>query len=709
MKNKIESIRSWIRALGVGTFFKGKNGRRFLVFLEVLLAISFLSHPELYYDANVTSFTMRFYADVLTVCGVLWGVLVLLTVKPVHFSEKVNHILNLFLIPITPLVCFLWLEFYNHAQFWGPPFSVPALYQILNLLIYYCIFALLLLICNRVKWAAVIMMLLTVIFGFANYELTVFRSMSFIASDIYSVTTAMSVANTYSIQIDIDTAEYAFGALVIFALLFKVESEKLFSWKKRIAWLVFCGGMSAAFCNVYVYSSFLEDIGVDFRVYRPQYKYRYYGTLLTTVRTFGYLHVEKPEDYTAEKVKKITDTYAKAYAKKDKAVAKAGGSKTEQPNIIVIMNESFADLQTLGDLEVSQDYMPFFRSLTKDTIKGYAYSSVFGGNTANSEFEFLTGNTLAFLPDNSVPYQLFLRSDVAGLTSTLRDQGYNTRLALHPYYKTGYSRYKIYPLMGFQRFYTSDDFDIFTDTVNYHITDEADYEKLISLYESRSDKDSPFYLFNVTMQNHGSYDGSLYETGDDIKIEGSLADQSWATEYLNMIKMSDEALEGLINYFKKIDEPTVIVFFGDHQPDLEDEFYEQLLGTSLDSLEGESLEQLYKVPFLIWANYDIEEQTIEKTSLNYLSTYLADVAGLEKTGYLNYLTGLREKVPAINAFGYWGDDGKFYEKDDKTSPYYKLIHTYNLLEYNNLFGKDDQQTSFFYLNDELSDEGKSTE
>ena len=100
---------------------------------------------------------------------------------------------------------------------------------------------------------------------------------------------------------------------------------------------------------------------------------------------------------------------------------------------------------------------------------------------------------------------------------------------------------------------------------------------------------------------------------------------------------------------------------------------------------------------MIWANYDIEEKTVERTSNNYLSTYLADVTGMQKTGYLQYLSDLREKVPCINAIGYWGDDDNFYELDDKTSPYYELIHAYHFLEYNNLFGKEDQVSTFFYL------------
>ena len=76
------------------------------------------------------------------------------------------------------------------------------------------------------------------------------------------------------------------------------------------------------------------------------------------------------------------------------------------------------------------------------------------------------------------------------------------------------------------------------------------------------------------------------------------------------------------------------------------------------------------------------------------------IAGIKKTGYLEYLTKLREEIPAINAIGYWDKNGKFYEIDDKKSPYYDLIHEYNLLEYNNLFGKDNQQKEFFYLKEQ---------
>lgn len=689
--------------LGVHHFFKSKSGTRFLLVMEAFLAAAFFAQPHLYYNPEISDFFMRFYADSLTICGVLFAILVFLTVKKFHFSEQVNRRLTTGLGILMPLFAFLWLEFYNNAQFWVPVFQIPIAYLLLDFILYVVIYMLLLLLFNNVRNASIVMTILTALFGFLNYELTVFRSMSFIASDIYSFMTAMSVANTYQIQIDVDSAEYIMLAIVMVAAMLKLEKIPLFHRKRsRFLYLLGCIASVALVVEVYVYSSFLGSIGVDFRVYRPQYKYRYYGTLLTTARTFGYLHVAEPKGYSEEAVKKIIADFREEQGKEVEQAGSEEGEKKEvkgprkTPNIIVIMNESFADLKAVGDLPVTQDYMPYFRGLD-NTIKGYTYASIFGGNTANSEFEFLTGNTLAFLPDNSVPYQLFLRDQVPGLTHALKDQGFGPCFALHPYYKTGYSRYKVYPLMGFDQFYTSDDFSIFTDTVNYHITDYEDYKKITDLYERKKEKDVPFYMFNVTMQNHGSYDGSLYETGDDILLEGSYQWYDRTEQYLNMIKMSDDALKYLVEYFDKVKDPTVILFFGDHQPDLDESFYNALVGGDISELEGEELEKLYKVPFLIWANYDIKERNVDKTSMNYLSTYLAEVSGIEKTDYLDYLTQLRKKIPCINALGYWGDDGQYYDLNDQTSPYYETLQEYRFLEYNNIFGKEEQVSDFFYL------------
>ena len=139
------------------------------------------------------------------------------------------------------------------------------------------------------------------------------------------------------------------------------------------------------------------------------------------------------------------------------------------------------------------------------------------------------------------------------------------------------------------------------------------------------------------------------------------------------------------------------MMFGDHQANRGDSTYTYLLGKKEDDLTPEELMEKYKVPFVCWANYDIEEEVIEKTSLNYLYCTLADRLGLPLTGYQKYLLDLSEEIPVLAAGGYWTADGDFYELDDETSPYFDRINEYNILEYNYIFGKDNRDLDLFSL------------
>ena len=120
---------------------------------------------------------------------------------------------------------------------------------------------------------------------------------------------------------------------------------------------------------------------------------------------------------------------------------------------------------------------------------------------------------------------------------------------------------------------------------------------------------------------------------------------------MSLIKESDKAFEELVRYLKNYDEPTIVVMFGDHQPAVEQEFYEELYGKSLSKLSTEELQQRYKIPFVIWANYDIESQDDLKTSPNYLSDLLLDTANVPKNEIENFTSEVRNDVPQINANG----------------------------------------------------------
>ena len=151
-----------------------------------------------------------------------------------------------------PFFCFLLLEEYNDMQFWGPVSLMEHRYVLLDLVIYYVIFALLLLVFNSVRGAALALLVITGLFGVLNYELTVFRNMSFIASDIYSALTALAVANTYEFQMDVQTAEVCILIPAIGAALLKLKPLPLFRPTGRICFLPAAAPVTDAFMTAVI-------------------------------------------------------------------------------------------------------------------------------------------------------------------------------------------------------------------------------------------------------------------------------------------------------------------------------------------------------------------------------------------------------------------------------------------------------------------------
>ena len=416
-----------------------------------------------------------------------------------------------------------------------------------------------------------------------------------------------------------------------------------------------------------------------------------------------------------------TDLAVRGTSDTDQPAASARKKKGQAPNVICIMNETFSDLRVLGQLSTNQDYMPFVRNLTKNTIKGNLYMPVTGAGTSNSEFEFLTGNTMAFLAAGSNAYELYIKSQLPSLAYTLAAQNYS-RTALHVYYRTSWQRDVNYPLLGFERYDSIESFidndaideyrngnksfSDFEDAVNEQypgenvllrrfVSDRFDYKLLEQMYEER-DPSKPFFIFNVTMQNHGSYD-SAYENFDQkIKLTSTEEYYPAANRYLSLIYESDQAFKELVEYFSNVDEPTIICMFGDHQPNIETEFVESLLGSDISDLSTEDNQKRFVTPFVIWANYNIEEGYVDKMSANYLSTLLLQVADLKTTKYNDYLSALYRYVPVIDSNGYITADDEYYTFDE-TSEYTDLLAGYEKVQYNNLFDTIGRHDELFYI------------
>ena len=299
--------------------------------------------------------------------------------------------------------------------------------------------------------------------------------------------------------------------------------------------------------------------------------------------------------------------------------------------------------------------MPFIKSLSDNTIKGNLLVPVLGGNTCNTEFEFLTGHTLALTP-NAIPYQQYIVKDCDSLASQLKSLNYKT-IAIHPYWKQCWQREKVYPLLGFDEFIDANKFDTTSNLdvnrsldynnmfdfgnlkyIRNYISDEESFNQIIKQYETHA-SDEPIFIFNVTMQNHGPYDyiGSNFTS----KTYLTNTDDNRINQYLTLINETDKAFNSLINYFSNVTEPTIILFFGDHQP--------SLLDSDISSIEA--LQESYTIPFVLWANYDIEEKTVPLISSNYLSLLLLETSNLPLSEYDLFRQNLQKTYKAINPYG----------------------------------------------------------
>lgn len=545
--------------------------------------------------------------------------------------------------------------------------------QLLNIVLFELIMALLLFLFGKLKTALRCQTILFMIIGLANYYVLEFRSAPIMPWDILSIGTAASVANNFKYTLSKETVFVLIGFVILILLESKVTLELKKDWRIRV------GGVLASFALLWGFTAMLhqDSTVARFKLYdklfTPTVMSKRDGTAVAFLMELKYIVVEKPDGYNKEDAAALLASYDTNDTE----------SATHTPNIIVIMNEAFSDLSVLGDFETNEDYMPFLHSLmqegTPNTISGHLNVSVLGGNTANTEFEFLTGNTMAFLPQGSVAYQQYVKSNDYSIATYLKSKGYDT-IAMHPYNASGWDRDKVYPLLGFDTFYSLKDW-VNPVKIRKYVSDQSCYDKIIELYEQK-DANTPFFLFNVTMQNHSSYSEEYDNFHPDITVEGTSS--KILPNYLSLIKLSDQALENLIEYFSQADEDTIIVFFGDHQPSnsVAAPLW-KINGRSGDSLTEEEEALRYKVPFIIWANYDIEAASNVETSANYLGSHVLRAAGLPLYDYRNYLSQLEGQYPVLTAIRAENAQGISTPVKDVKS----TLQDYMTLQYYNIFSQ----------------------
>lgn len=635
--------------------------------------------------------------------------------------NKVWHIILIFLMPIPTITV---SEALNEVFIYDMTYLGFFGNYLLVLLCYFLFFA----VTGSLK--VPILAVNPIIFGLAvaHSYIMDFRGTPFLPMDFLSIKTAAGVADTYkySLTYNVLVASLIFIWIMVVGIKLKTPKYNLIT---KITSRVFAGTFFSVIMILFYGTSVFADMGIRPDFWNQNRGYHNYGFTLMFFCNTKYLYMSEPSGYDPNKVGDYVHHVVDKPEDNDNT-AVDDDPYTVKPNIICIMNESLADLSVLGEFTTNQDYMPFLHSLTENTVKGNLYVPVIGAGTSNTEFEFLTGHTTAFLPSGSNAYMLYIKKPIASLVSTLEGQNYSS-YSLHPYYAAGWNRVSVYKNMGFDLFNSIEDLLVPEMMQEYmrnagnpdylqsvadqyypgsnlllrqYISDSYNYKTLIENYESR-DTSKPYFAFNVTMQNHGGYTTEAANFNQEIYITSSSAVYEKANRYLSLVKRSDEAFKELIDYFSNVSEPTVICMFGDHHPSIENTFIAEVLGVdNLSTLTLEQEQARHITPFYIWANFDIEEKQVERLSANYLSSLVLETAGVKLTDYNKYLLKLMEQLPVIDTVGYIDYEGNHY-RWSSDSPYREQLSEYEQIQYNNIFDSGNKDTSIFYLEGYTGDEG----
>ena len=492
-----------------------------------------------------------------------------------------------------------------------------------------------------------IFFIFNIILGIFNVICRNIRQTPLSINDIKTAYTFTKVANDINFIPTWDNILVIIVCIIIFFILFlSVQEKKKFKLIERLFYLI---AAVSIICGVLVYKHFNENL-LDITEFNSRYNGYGNNILFELVDR----KIKKPSKYE-ENLSKM-DNYTVTF------------SEGDQPeNVIVIMNEAFSDIEPFINDEIYQDYMPYIHSLEDNTIKGWTYSSVYGGMTAQSEFEFLTGSSGLF-GKGKILYNYGLKDNTLSLVSNLKGLGYKT-IAFHPADKLNYNRLDSYTALGFDELIFDKDLDDLTVDDGFRLySDKKCYNKIMDEINN-NDK---LFVFNVTLQNHAMY----YPSSEDDYY----CDNSELNAYLNLVKASDDAFKDFLTQLETIDEKTIVVMFGDHQPALSSKPNYKKGISQVDRI----------VPYIIWANYDIDTTDSENISLNYLSNLLCKEANLPLSPYQNYLEDLKDKYPVINMAGTIDKDGNEYSNNLKE----EYLNTYNSFFYNQII--DENTNEEFY-------------
>lgn len=620
----------------------------------------------------------------------------------IHLSETLPSWAAFLILAALTLIVFILMQVTISCGI----FLIGPLKFILNLLLMAGVASLLWILIGSIRISSLILLVFCTVVAIIDHIVVQARSFEIQFSDISAIGTAAKVAGDYSFALSPVTMiglvlSICFG---VFLVRTRYPRQK----RNRSMMLMSMGSVVLMILSaVVIYTQFMSPvIGYQDKYWKYRGSERN-GFWVNLIYSASATRVQVPDGYDPDTLEDRLDAYI-ADAKKTDTDTKS--EKKKQPNVIVIMNETFSDVQNIAkylgnEMPTSVPVTPFLDSLSgeaNNVIKGHSLVSVYGGNTANSELEFLSGLSIQFIPRNTVAYNLYMTQDNSfTIVDMFKNAGYHT-FAVHPEDRTNWQREKIYDYFGFDETCFKDGFTDLTDEDYYrgHVSDQTIYDKLIETYENR-DSDEPLFAFAVTMQNHGGFSSSNFDY--TVTLDG-YERYTGVQEYLSSINNADRAFQSFVEYFRTVEEDTLILFYGDHQPSLTN--IGALFFDVTDDSSTEAQMAKYVVPYVFWANYDLEAAAGDRlpanrelTSLNFLPTWLLQILDMEQqpSKFMQFVNTVNKEVKAINAMGWYDYAGVFHETSYNVPALTDPLKLYSHLQYNVLYDNKHRIAGIFNM------------
>ena len=531
------------------------------------------------------------------------------------------------------------------------------------------------------------------------------RGEPFLPWDLAQVSEAAGVASAAGIHVQ---TSMILSAVLVLALT--VGSFFLYRGRQKLPWVRRLAGFAAstaAACalvfGVFLQPAVTQALGILPDAWMQDRYYRYYGVVTSFLTNLTNLEIDKPESYSEEAIDAILDDveagekYTTSPAYSDSYAAQTlAEERVEQPTIIYVMDESYWDVSELEQygFQFDTDVSANLHALQQSSAYGRVYSPSFGGGTCDVEFEALTGYSVSYLPNGSKPYQQHVTKPMFALPSYLKTQGYQTA-AVHCFWARYWSRDTAYPNLGLDDFISLEKMHG-VEKVRRHywttglVTDDSMADQIIGQYETMKEKsDAPVFLHAVTMQNHTNYNKDNYPDDQRVKVTEAPAGLKASTvgaleDFATGIRDADAMLGKLTEYFSQVDEPVILVFWGDHYNPI-DSNYDVYTATGYAS-DSSADPRLHQTTLLMWSNYSDQQVDLGTIAAYDISPVMMDIYGLEEPLYFQFLNRQLRVASRTNTRGTTMNlDGTTTQEPTEFQQRWCAEHW--LLQYDLMFGK----------------------